>query len=99
LLILLETLSLQGVGPTGRRPVRIEKGDACISLCMFSEERKECFKELKIFFPGKSGDALFWIVGFLLFEIRGTCPQCFATQGRRVGFAFRRGGRARPRSM
>jgi len=74
LLILLETLSLQGVGPTGRRPVRIKKGDPYISLCMFSKERKECFKEFQIFFPRKSGDALFGIVGFLFFEIRGTCP-------------------------
>jgi hypothetical protein len=38
---------------------------------MFPKERKEFFKEFQIFFPGKSGDALLGIVGFLLFEIRG----------------------------
>ena len=55
-----------------RSPVSIHEGDTCMSLCMFPKERKEFFKEFQIFISRKHGDALFRIVGFLFFEIRGS---------------------------
>ena len=56
-----------------------------MSLCMFPKERKKLFKEFQIFVPGKRGDALVGIVGFLLFEIRRIKED-------QAGFLFSRNG-------